>query len=155
MQIIVLFIPSATELEEFCRFVRTGLGNPLAFWRRRKILSCDIIDIRDPTQASEESHGLISVADPDDARQIIERLNGSTFKGQQVQVREYHNRTPGDRRINRILDEDQGLHEARRKGLKVRRRIGLKKKPQRPRFFKLYDERKSAPFTPPESQEKE
>ncbi|MEO5342095.1 MAG: RNA-binding protein [Gammaproteobacteria bacterium SHHR-1] len=153
MQIIVLNIPPSTSLQELRRFIRRGLFGPLAFWRDDGLISCDIIDIQDTAQGVEESHGLVSLADPDAARRIIQRLDGRRFKGQPVQVREFHNRTPGDQRINQLLADVESPPENRREGLKLKRRIGLQKKKKRPSFFKLYDQRKSAPFTPREDDE--
>jgi hypothetical protein len=153
MQIIILFIPPSATLKELRQFVRSGLGSPWAFWLDRKITACDILDIEDPKTKTGESHGLISVAHPEEAQQIISRLNGREFKGKPVEVREFHNRGPGDKRIGQIADGSQVFLNSRRGELKVHRREGSGKKSKRPGFLKLNDTREATPFLRPKDED--
>jgi hypothetical protein len=149
MQIIILFIPPSATVKELKLFARSGLGSRWAFWLDRKINSCDILDIEDSKSKTAESHGLISVAHPEEAQQIISRLNGREFLGKPVEVREFHNRGPGDKRIGQITDGSQMFLNSRRGELKVHRREGTGKKQTRPAFLKLNDTREATPFLRP------
>lgn len=147
MQIIILFIPPHATVEELRQFVRRGLGNPLAFWLKRSIGDCDILDIQDNSLGTRESHGLVSIADADMAERLIQNLNGRPFKGKPVEVRSYNNRTPGDRRIGQVAGGNEVFRNSRRKELDIKRRSQGHKITRRPGFLKLNDTRADLPFS--------
>ncbi|MBF0255100.1 MAG: hypothetical protein HQL47_01285 [Gammaproteobacteria bacterium] len=139
MQVIVLFIPPHSSLEQLQDFARSGLGSRLAFWLKKKISHCDILDIEDPSRRSREAHGLISLPDPADAENLIQRLNGQEFNGKAVEVRHFFNRSPSDKRINQVMGGKHLFQDSRRQGLKMQRRSELNRPLPRPKFFKLQD----------------
>jgi hypothetical protein len=122
MQVICLFIPPSTTLEELARFARSGVGLFLSFGGADKVRNCDILDIDDPSQGTHESHGLISFASQADADKAVRRLNGKRLNGKEVDVRLFQNRSPSDQRVRDVRDGKHLFKDSRRKGLVMRKR---------------------------------
>ena len=132
MQVIFLFIPVKTSLKELERYALSGVGFRLPFMRDTKILSCEILDISDKSNQTNESHGVVSYANPKDAHKAIEKLNGKAFKGKIIEVREFMNRSPSDKRVHQIRGGKQIFKDSRREGLVINKRSeGNRPKPNK------------------------
>ncbi|MEO5344190.1 MAG: RNA-binding protein [Gammaproteobacteria bacterium SHHR-1] len=121
MNIIITFIPNSTTLQELERFVRSGLGLPLAFWNKAKLRHCDILNILDRDTGGREAHGLAYFISDEAADQAVKALNGKKINGKPVEVRRFFYRRPGDQR--KSLGNLKGkalVKDARRTHLSIR-----------------------------------
>jgi hypothetical protein len=122
MQIIILYIPPKTTLDELNRFAKSGVVSPFAFWRRCKITKCEILDVFDKKKGARVAHGVVSFASDEEAEKAIDNLNGKQLKGKPVEVRAYHNRSPSDKRIQQFSGGKQLFKDSRSKTQEISKR---------------------------------
>ncbi len=95
MIIFLRNIPSETQKYEIASFINRPyndryLDKPSAYISLEDIKFLSILDVNSNTL---EKHALVNVFPNEAGKSIIKRLDGTTFKGKCIEIREYVNRT--------------------------------------------------------------
>jgi RNA recognition motif-containing protein len=88
---MILFLrnlPEDTTRQEIIDFVMPAVRGGI-FRTRGKIISIDILAIRDCGTELMEYHGLVHISPDDVGQRAIRKLHGQMFKGRRMTVREY------------------------------------------------------------------
>jgi hypothetical protein len=95
MIIFLKNIPSETQKYEIADFIGRVMNACFLYNPNTKISLKDIeiLSIRDVDSNALEKHGLVNVPLNEVGKKLIERLDGATFKGECIAVREYVNRS--------------------------------------------------------------
>jgi len=134
MQVIICSLPDLTTEQEIRRLVLSAVCSPLQRLLRRhnKVTYIDVIEIMDENHHSTEYHAIIGFEQPDVAELAIRKLNGSVFKNQQIEVRQYQNRSGHRDRRGQFAElpnyalaiHDRRRAERRRSKL-IQKRVGI------------------------------
>lgn len=124
---VLLFLrglPQDLSKKEFKGFVQAAVQETADRPRILKaaVGKCSILRITDPSNGAWELHGLVEVHPATAGMRAIERLNGQTLKGAQLEVRRYHPRSllRDRRRVDDgAADTEQRRQERRRSNLKI------------------------------------
>ncbi len=129
MLVFIREIPESVSRQDLRHFVSEGLRSP---WRRLlghngEIRALEILRILDEEAGTIEFHGLVDIESAKDAQRVIRRLNGRRLLGRNVEVRQYHVRSPQrDRRgqphaEGELLVPDRRVRDRRRSHLRRER----------------------------------
>ena len=127
MWIFIRNVPVRTTKKELNHFMYKGLRGPLgfSFTRTAELKHCSILCITDKDQNTVEYHGLAEIESIDSVKTIIQRFNGKTLMGKEVEMRRYHQRTLNHDRRDLFSDvrernvEERRMRDRRRRNLLV------------------------------------
>ncbi|MEO5342850.1 MAG: hypothetical protein H7842_05850 [Gammaproteobacteria bacterium SHHR-1] len=122
MQVIICHIPARIGLGELFAFAESGARSLLRFSRKPAVVDCEILEITNRRDLSQEFHGLVTYASPADGERAIKALNGKRLAGKLVVVRAYVHRRPGDRRVTADTSGLNRPENQRRQDLIIRKR---------------------------------
>ncbi len=104
MNIFIRRLPESTTYRELVNFVMGGLKpqpHKLQFRSSGQITRCEICRIHDKDSGLTEFHGMVRVEPSSAALRVINRLNGSSLKSKNMEVRKFFHRSDHrDRRRN-------------------------------------------------------
>lgn len=100
MIIFLRRIPASTKKHEISDYLEPVLKGSL-LQKSGNIESIKILVLRDTQTNTLEFHGLVEIDSDSVAKRVINKLNRKVFKGKNIAVREYHQRSwHNDPRIN-------------------------------------------------------
>ncbi len=124
MIIILKRIPENTKKIDIIEYLSPVIKGKI-FQKTGVIEKVQIQALKDPQSHSIEFHGIVTINSDEAANRVIKKFNRKVFKGKNIAISEYHNRSwRNDRRINSPND-DEDLKSKRKFD---RRRSDLKRK---------------------------
>jgi len=93
-------IPASTKKHDISDYLEPVLKGSL-LQKSGEIKKIDILVVRDTQTQALEFHGLVEIEPESAANRVIKKLNRKVFKGKNIAIREYHQRSwHNDPRLN-------------------------------------------------------
>lgn len=123
MLVFIRLLPESVTQNDLLQFVGKAVRSPMQslFSPSHRIHSIEIRKLSSSTNHTVEFHGIVDIEPAKAAVKAIRKLNRTSLKGKEVEVRKFYQRSAlRDRRINQVNgapSDDRRKRDRRREGM--------------------------------------